>query len=92
MIFVTKIRMQRGCKNSQNLEEIESLYLSGNGVNDFYPKAMVHDHVKNYPGSIKVDIYPRPNVIAATSKSGEKYVKSAPNSSGKDNLLALPRE
>ena len=55
-------------------------------------KADVHNHVKQYPGSIKVNVWPHPNVIHATSVNGEKYVRSNPDIYKHDDLLDLPRE
>lgn len=92
MIYATKIKMKPFCFNSSSLEEIDEIYLTGCDRPGYYRKSTVHDHVKKNPGSIKVNISPYPNLIPMVSKNGEKYVKSAPNSSGKDNLLALPRE
>lgn len=88
----TKIKMKPGCGTSNNLLEIDSIYITGCQEDGYYKKASVHDYVKDNPGSIQVNIYPYPNVVPATSVNGEKYVKSSPNSSDKDNLLCLPRE
>lgn len=90
----TKIKMQSGCKTSNNLLEIDSIYLTGCQEEGYYKKASVHDYLKKNPGTIQVDIYPYPNIIPATSPAPhyEKYVKSTPNSNTQDNLLSLPRE
>ena len=88
----TKIKMTPGCGTSNILLEIDSIYITGCQEDGYYKKASVHDYVKDNPGSIQVNIYPYPNVVPATSVNGEKYVKSSPNSSDKDNLLCLPRE
>lgn len=85
------IKMKPGYSNSNNLLEIDEIYLSGSSNDGFYKKAIVHDHLKNYPSSIQVDIYPFPNCIPATSVNGEKYVRSTPNNTVHDNLLSLPR-
>jgi hypothetical protein len=88
----TKIKMQSGCGNSDNLLEIDSIYLTGCDNPGFFKKAVVHDYLKDHPGTIQVNIYPYPNVIPAVSPNNEKYVKSTPNSLSIDNLLCLPRE
>ncbi|MDD4295329.1 MAG: DUF3892 domain-containing protein [Ruminiclostridium sp.] len=88
----TKIKMKNGCGTSNNLLEIDSIYLTGCTQDGFYAKAAVHDYIKTHPGSIQVNIYPYPNVIPAISVNGEKYVKSTPDSTTTDNLLRLPRE
>ena len=87
-----KIKMNYGQRNSNSLLEIDEIYITGCDRPGYYKKAVVHDYVKNNPGSIKVDIWPYPDVIDAVSVYGEKYVRSAPNSYGHDNLLCLPRE
>lgn len=88
----TKIKMKSGCGTSNNLLEIDSIYLTGTSNDGYYTKAAIHDYLNSNPGSIQVDIYPYPNVIPAVSTNNEKYVKSSPNSSSNDNLLSLPRE
>ena len=87
-----KIKMKSGCTKSDNLLEIDSVYITGCTNPGYYKKEILHDYLKNNPGTIQVDIYPYPNVIHAISVNNEKYVKSAPNDSNKDNLLCLPRE
>ena len=87
----TKIRMKAGCGYSQNLLEIDSIYLEGCTEPGLYKKEAVHDYVKSHPNSIKVNIYTYPVLVPATSVSGEKYVRSAPNNTQSDNLLKLPR-
>ena len=89
---VTKIKMKPGCHYSFNLVEIDQLYITGCDEPGFYKKSVVHDYVKDHPGSIKVDRYPYPSVIDAVSSNGEKYVRSSPNDYTHDNLLDLPRE
>ncbi|MDL2235932.1 DUF3892 domain-containing protein [Christensenellaceae bacterium OttesenSCG-928-L17] len=86
-----KIKMKPGCHASNNLVEIDEIYLVGAGKEGFYKKADVHDYLKKNPDSIQVNIYPYPNCIPVTSIYGEKYVKSSPNNSQRDNLLNLPR-
>lgn len=88
----TKIKMQYGCRYSQNVEEISQIYIEGCTNPGFFDKDVLHDYLKKYPNSIYVDIYPYPYLIPAVSKNGEKYVKSAPNQWTHDNLLDLPRE
>lgn len=92
MFYATKIHMQQGCGNSQNLLEIESIYLSGSDSPGPYSKAVLYDYLKDHPGSIKVNIAPFPVVIPALSTREEKYVKSTPDAWERDNLLSLPRE
>lgn len=96
---VTKIRMKPGCGSSSNLLEIDALYLTGFEKNSsnkpgFYKKEGVYDYLVDNPGTIQVDVSPYPNVIPATGPTPdrEKYVKSSPNNTLKDNLLSLERE
>jgi hypothetical protein len=91
-MFVTKIKMKPGCYYSNKLVEIDQLYIEGCQYPGYYEKAVVHNHVKGNPGSIKVKRYPYPDVIAAVSSNDEKYVRSSPNDYTHDNLLDLPRE
>lgn len=91
MYYSTKIKMMPGCGNSNNAQEIDQIYVAGNGWNDFYPKGQLHDYLKRTPGTICVDIYPYPELLPATSSRGEKYVRSESNDSPYDNLLRLPR-
>lgn len=88
---VTKIRMTRGNEYSQSLLEIDELYIVGCTNPGYFKKSVVHDHVKKYPGSIKVGVFPFPDATDAVSGRGEKYVRSSPNAYGHDNLLSLPR-
>lgn len=92
MMYVTKIKMKPGCANSNNLVEIDELYITGCTTPGYFKKAVIHNHVKKNPGSIQVNIWPHPNVVDAVSQNGEKYVRSSPNAYGHDNLLSLPRE
>ena len=89
---VTKIRMRFGCNYSNNVLEIDSLYIPDCDRPGFYKKEVVHDYLKKNPNSIKVDRYPFPFVVPAVSVNGEKYVRSEPNDTVNDNLLKLPRE
>jgi hypothetical protein len=87
----TKIKMKPGCNSSNNLIEIDEIHISGSSNDGFYKKAIIHDLLLKYPGTIQVDIYPYPDCIPATSINGEKYVKSKPDNTQRDNLLRLPR-
>lgn len=92
MMYATKIKMQRGCYYSQSLLEIDEIYIEGCTAPGFFKKSIIHDYLKENPGTIKIDIYPYPEAVPAVSANGEKYVRSSPNSSTRDNLLQLPRE
>lgn len=91
-MYATKIKMKRGCAYSQSLLEIDEIYIEGCDNPGYFKKSVIHDHVKQYPGSIQVKIWPYPDVTHAISPRGEKYVKSVANQYGHDNLLSLPRE
>ena len=90
-MLATSIRMMPGCSNSQNLLEIDEIFIYGCTNPGYYKKARIHDHLMQYPGSIQVNIQPFPQLIPQTSKYGEKYVRSTPNETSVDNLLNLPR-
>jgi hypothetical protein len=91
-MLATKIKMKPGCGYSNNLLEIDEIYLTGCTQDGFYKKSAVHDCLVKNPGTIQVNIYPFPNCIPETSVNGEKYVRSTPDYTKKDNLLNLPRE
>ena len=91
-MLATKIMMKKGCFTSQNLLEIDSIYIEGCSQPAFYKKETVYQYLLNNPGSIKVNIAPFPTLIPARSINGEKYVRSTPNNYTFDNLLRLPRE
>lgn len=91
-MLAIKIKMMPGCDQSYRLSEIDEIYLNGCSQDGYYKKAVVHDYVKNNPGSIQVSISPYPNLVPAVSTTGEKYVRSQSNDSTQDNLLSLPRE
>ena len=84
--------MKPGCYSSSNLLEIDSIYIEGCNNPGFFKKNVLYDFLKENPGTIRVNIWPYPNVISAISSRGEKYVRSTPNDYMHDNLLDLPRE
>lgn len=87
----TKIKMKTGCEYSTKTTEISEIYIDGCNNPGFFSKASLYDHLKSYPNSIQVNIYPYPNLLPALSSNGEKYVRSEPNDTPNDNLLKLPR-
>lgn len=89
--IASKIKMKRGCYYSDDLLEIDEIYIDGSD-DGWYKKATIHNHVTKYPKSITVKTANGPYVIPAISPNGEKFVKSTPNSTTRDNLLSLPRE
>lgn len=86
----TKIKMKLYCRSSQNVQDIDSIYIDSVGT--YWKKERVHDYLKLFPKSIQVNIFPYPDLIPVTSQLGEKYVRSEANHTTKDNLLKLPRE
>lgn len=92
MMFARKIKMLPNCYYSDNLLEIDEIYVDGCSNPGFFKKAILYDFLTENPGAIEVGIFPYPDVIPALSSRGEKYVRSSPNGSTKDNLLSLPRE
>lgn len=91
-MYATKIKMKPGCYSSSDLLEIDSIYIEGCNNPGFFKKDVLYDFLKENPGTIRVNIWPYPNVISAISSRGEKYVRSTPNDYTHDNLLDLPRE
>lgn len=91
MKYCIAIKMKYGCKNSNNVLEIDQILLQDYGTSTWYKKETLYEYLMRYPHTIKVkDIY-GPYVVPAISSYGEKYVKSSPNYSKTDNLLNLPR-
>lgn len=91
-MYATKIKMKNGCRGSYNLLEIDEIYIDGCDNPGFFKKAAIYDYLIDHPNTIKVKVYPYPNVVPRLSLNGEKYVQSRPNSYNRDNLLALPRD
>ena len=91
-MYAKKIKMEYGCKRSSNVQEIAEIYVDGCNNPGYFKKSILYDYLKNNPGSIKVYIYPYPDVVPALSSYGEKYVRSESNDTTRDNLLKLPRE
>lgn len=91
MMYAKKIKMKYGCSNSNNVQEIEEIYIDGCNNPGYFKKSVLYDYLKKNPGSIKVYISPYPDVLPALSSRGEKYARSEPNDTERDNLLKLPR-
>ena len=88
----TRIKMNQGCSFSNNIQEISKIYIENCRVPGWYDKAAIYDYLISNPNSIYVNISPYPYLLPARSIYGEKYVRSEPNDTIKDNLLKLPRE
>lgn len=88
----TKIKMVKTCENSDSLLEIDSIYVIGCDNPGYFKKETLHDYLNKSHDIIQVDIAPYPRLVPVMGANGEKYVRSAPNDSDKDNLLCLPRE
>lgn len=91
-MYAKRIKMNYGCKNSSNIQEIAEIYVDGCNNPGYFKKSILYDFLKKNPGSIKVCISPYPDILPALSSLGEKYVRSEPNDTIRDNLLKLPRE
>lgn len=87
----TMIKMKPGCGASNNLQEIDSIYITGYPFDRFAKKGEVYDYLCQHPKTVQVNIYPYPYLLPALSASGEKYVRSEANGTSRDNLLNLPR-
>lgn len=92
MIYAKKIKMNYGYANSYNCVDINSVYIVGDGFYGYQTKGYIYDYLKAHPNSIRVDRGVEPYVVPALSSKNEKYVRSEPNDTASDNLLALPRE
>lgn len=87
-----KIKMKQGSFNSNNLLEIDQIYLTGCNNEGYFKKHILYDYLKENPGTIQVNVYPYPNLEPVLSTNNEKYVRSESNYTTRDNLLSLPRE
>ena len=88
----TRIKMKPGFYTSQNLVEIDEIYIIGCRIPGYYKKEALYDYLKKNPNTIQVNNYPFPDLLPEVSIRGEKYVRSRPNGTTKDNLLSLPRD
>ena len=88
MYFATKIKMNYGFWNSQYPQDIDQIYISGEG---WLEKEDLHDYLKRYPNTIKVGISPFPYLIPKLSRNYEKYVCSTPDEWKHDDLMDLPK-
>lgn len=85
----TKIKM-KSSDSAESLLEIDSIYIKE--LDKLIKKEELYDKIEYQNWCVNVDIPPYyPKVTGAISNNGEKYVKSTPNSSNKDNLLSLPK-
>ena len=55
-MHATKIKMMPGCDSSSKLLEIDSIYIEGCENPGFFKKAVLHDFLKENPGTIQVKI------------------------------------
>lgn len=90
-IKATRIKMKTNCFYSNDLLEIDQIYLEGCSTPGYYPKEAVHNYLIDHPNSIEVNIFPYPDLQPMVSINGEKFVRSIPNQGAYDNLLRLPR-
>ena len=59
--------MKYGCSNSNNVQEIEEIYIDGCNNPGYFKKSVLYDYLKKNPRSIKVYISPYPDVLPAQS-------------------------
>ena len=50
-----KIKMCYGCQYSDDVLEIDSIYITGCNNPGYFKKEIIHDYLKNHPNSIQVD-------------------------------------
>lgn len=86
-----RIRMKPNSFSSNDLLEIDEIYVEGCSNPGFFKKEILHDFLRKNPHTIQVNIYPYPDLIPAVSVNREKYVRSTPDNTTRDNLLRLPR-
>ena len=54
MMYAKKIKMQYGCSNSNNVQEIAEIYVYGCNNPGFFKKADLHDYL---PESVKLSYF-----------------------------------
>lgn len=86
-----RIKMKPNSFCSNDLLEIDEIYVEGCSNPDFFKKEILYDFLRENPRTIQVNIYPYPDLIPAVSVNREKYVRSTPDNTTLDNLLRLPR-
>ena len=87
-LIATMIKMKPGCNNSNNLLEIDEVFIYNSG---WLSKEFLYDYLKN-PNHYNISVgFNGPLLEPALSSNGEKYVRSKANNKLYDNLLNLPR-
>lgn len=93
MYYADKIKMND--KDADNLIEIAEIHIysyDSDKPTKWITREALHDILKNNNDTgYKVDISPYPSIVHAVSSKGDHYVKSRSDSSGRDNLLNLPK-
>lgn len=92
MMYARKIKLIHGKQTTNNLLEIDEIYVDGCDNPGFFKKAALHDYLTDHPDTISVAISPYPKLKPMISINREKYVRSEPDAYQKDNLLKLPVE
>ena len=90
MMYATKLKMKSGRMDSDDLLEIDEIYIDQWSC--YHTKEYIHDYVEANPKTIAVDISPYRTLIPEIIFRGEKYVRSNPDSTSQDDLLRLPKE
>ncbi|MGO1453675.1 MAG: hypothetical protein ACTHVM_03100 [Alkalibacterium gilvum] len=91
LLYATKIKMCSGCEDSLCCQDIESICLEGNNVKTLHLKETVHALLKYNPKTVMVQDDETFMLEAATSSTGETYVRTANCPKKTDPLLSLPR-
>ena len=49
MMYAKKIKMKYGCSNSNNVQEIEEIYIDGCNNPGYFKKSVLYDYLKRIP-------------------------------------------
>jgi len=90
MVYVKKIRMRFGYKDSNRLTDVESILLEDESMSEFLPVTLVHDLLVRNPNSVKLFKEPC-HLLIPTMIDGKKCVRSIASDLAHDHLLHLPR-
>ncbi|GEK90741.1 hypothetical protein AKA01nite_03630 [Alkalibacterium kapii] len=91
LLYATKIKMYPGCTDSLRCQDIESICLEGSNNKTYHLRETVHALLKYNPKTVAVKNEEKFFLEAATSPTGNPYVRTENHSKKSDPLLSLPR-
>ena len=92
MIYATKIKMNPEYPPPWRCQDIETIYLEGEGKNQFYKIEEVFYFLRDDQETICVDEESRAELQSVQGFLSTKYVRSKSYDTEKDPLLKLPKQ